>query len=124
MRVRLSYSRSIKIQIIAISLVLTMLPLAGIASFLGWIFGERSYWAVVTTVAICIVGILTGIIGCSVSLYRNHQNVKESLAALRIVQAYIEALERLEIAVRTEFTQSKSKFDENHGSFRLKAPLL
>jgi hypothetical protein len=124
-RLGLSYQKMRVIEIVTISLLVLALPLAGLANLIEWVFGgsKPPVWIVVPASIFGGAWLVFAIALCAIWLYRNSQKVKDAVSALNVAQKYVETLERLEISVREEFTQSRAKFQEYHGSFPRELPV-
>ena len=118
-RLRLAYYRQRRIQTLIVALGVLMFPL-GLTGALAYdVFSgpklmEWNHIFELTMLALCD---LFGIAILVALLKRNRQNVSEAMAALGVVRKYAETLQRLEISVRVEFTQSRAKFEMHRGAF-------
>lgn len=120
-RLRLSYHRQRRAQILVIALGVLMLPFSLTGALAYDVFSGLKLVEWNHTFELIMLSLLDllGIAVLIALLQRNWQNISEATAALGVAQNYAETLQRLEISVRVEFTQSRAKFELHHGAFAL-----
>jgi hypothetical protein len=119
-RLRISFYKTQVWSKILFSVIIFVFPIGIVGNLLNLQFGAAEWpkWVSVTATIVMGIWLLVGVCACTYFLYRNHQIIREAIAALQVVKKYVGTLDRLEIIISEEFTQSKEKFDAYHGEFR------